>query len=161
MPRPTNATLRLELLGQIDEDLQSVHAGRKRRHDDLAGRAAEHLFERLDDGPLRAGEPAPVGVRAVGKQRQHAGRAKFGEPVEIEGLAVERRLVDLEVAGVHDRSDGRVNSHGQAVGNAVRHPQELDAKRADRDAIHAVRPARADPARRCRALRAWVRPARA
>ena len=51
---------------------------------------------------LRAGEAAPVDVRAVGEERQHALGAELREPMDVEVLAVERRLVDLEVAGVDD-----------------------------------------------------------
>ena len=68
------------------------------------------------------------------KQRQHARRAELGEAVQIEGLAVERRLIDLEVAGVHDDAGRRVNRQRQAVRHAVRDAQELDAERADRHA---------------------------
>ena len=40
---------------------------------------------------------------------------ELGEPVEVEVLAVERRLVDLEVAGVDDRADRRVDRQRDAV----------------------------------------------
>ena len=53
-------------------------------------------------------------------------------------LAVDRRLIDLEVAGVHDDADRRVNRQRHAVGHAVRHADEFHRERADRDAV--VRP---------------------
>ena len=65
------------------------------------------------------------------KQRQHAFRSQRREAVQIEVLAVERRLVHLEVAGVHDRAGRRVDRQRHAVGNAVRDAQELDLERAD------------------------------
>ena len=45
------------------------------------------------------GEALAIDVGAVGEQRQHALRAELGEAVQVEVLAVDRRLVDLEVAG--------------------------------------------------------------
>ena len=62
--------------------------------------------KRVDDFELRAGEPAPLDVGAVGEQHQHAGGAELREAVEIDVLAVERRLVDLEVAGVQTTPRG-------------------------------------------------------
>ena len=50
------------------------------------------------------------------RQRQHAARTQFGEPVEVEVLAVERRLVDLEVARVDHRSDRRPIATASASG---------------------------------------------
>ena len=50
------------------------------------------------------GESLPVDVGAVGEQRQHALRAELGKPVQVEMLAVDWRLVDLEVAGVDDHA---------------------------------------------------------
>ena len=41
-------------------------------------------------------------------------------------LAVDRRLIDLEVAGVDDDADRRVNRQRHAVGHAVRDADELD-----------------------------------
>ena len=51
--------------------------------------------------------------------------------MEVELLAVDRRLIDLEVAGVQDDADRRVNRQRDAVGHAVRDANELDAKPAD------------------------------
>ena len=36
------------------------------------------------------------------KQRQDAGGAELRQPVQVHVLAVERRLIDLEVAGVNN-----------------------------------------------------------
>ena len=54
----------------------------------------------VDDLDLRTGEALAIDVGAVGEQRQHALGAELGEAVQVEVLAVDRRLVDLEVAGV-------------------------------------------------------------
>ena len=62
------------------------------------------------------------------------------DAVKVDVLAVERRLVDLEVAGVHDHAARRLDRQRDAVRHAVRDAQELDHERSDRDAI-----ARLDP----------------
>jgi hypothetical protein len=95
-----------ELRRQAHQDLHPVDARGEGRHQQPAGRTREHLLERLDDVELRAAVAAAIDVRAVGEERQHALGAERREPVEVEVLAVERRLVDLEVAGVHDDPSG-------------------------------------------------------
>ena len=50
-------------------------------------------------------------------------------------LAVDRRLIDLEVAGVDDDAGRRVDGQRHAVGDAVRDADELDLERADGDAL--------------------------
>ena len=62
-------------------------------------------------------------------------RAELREAMDVEMLAVERRLIDLEVAGVDDDAERRVNRQRHAVGHAVRDADELDRERADRDPI--------------------------
>ncbi len=123
------------LLGQVHEHLHPVQARREQRDDDLPLGRGEDLLERVDDLQLRAGVARPVDVRAVAEERQHAPRAQLGEPVEIHVLAVERRLVDLEVPGVHDRAGRRVDRQRHAVRHAVRHADELDLERPDRDGL--------------------------
>ena len=83
----------------------------------------------VDDVDFRAGEAAAVDVRAVGQQRQHAGRAELGEPVDVDVLAIERRLIDLEVAGVDDHAARRLDRDRDAVRHAVRDAQELERER--------------------------------
>ena len=103
----------------------------------LAVRAREELFERVDDLDLRAGEALAIDVGAVGKQREHALRAQLREAMQVEVLAVDRRLIDLEVAGVDDRAGRRGDGERHAVGHAVRDANELDRQRADGDRVAA------------------------
>ena len=86
--------------------------------------------KRVGDLELRAGEALAIDVGAVGEQRQHAGGAELGEPVEVDVLAVERRLVDLEIAGVDDDAVRRRDRQRDAVRHAVRDAQELDREAA-------------------------------
>ena len=112
---PEERHLAIELRGEVHEDLHPVDARRERGHDQPAGGAGEDLLERFDDFALRSGEAAAVDVGAVGKQRQDARRAELREPVHVEMLAVDRRLIDLEVARVDDDADRRVNGERDAV----------------------------------------------
>ena len=62
------------------------------------------LAERLADGPLRRRVARVLGARRVGQQADHALLAELGEDREVRQLAVDRGVVELEVAGVDDRS---------------------------------------------------------
>ena len=53
--------------------------------------------------------------------------------MQIEGLAVERRLIDLEVAGVQQHALRRADHHRDAVRHAVRDAHEFEGERTDRD----------------------------
>ena len=55
--------------------------------------------------------------------------AELREAVHVEVLAVERRLIDLEVAGVNHDAARRVDRQRHAVGHAVRDAEELDRER--------------------------------
>jgi hypothetical protein len=89
----------IELRRQIHEDLHAVDARRERRHDQLAADAREDFLEGFDDVEFRAREAAAIDVGAVGEQRQHPFGPELREAEHGEMLAVDRRLVDLEVAG--------------------------------------------------------------
>ncbi len=60
-------------------------------------------------------------------------------------LAVDRRLVDLEVAGVHDDAERRVNRQRDAVRHAVGHADELDGQRSDVHPIAGAHGVQLDP----------------
>ena len=130
---PDECDLPIELRREIDEQLQSIDACGEGRDDDLAGRAAEHFFKTFDHVALGAGKAAAIRVRAVGEKREHAGRAELGEPMQIERLSVERRLIDLEIAGVNQNTSWRVNRQRDAVRHAMRDAHKLDAQRTDAD----------------------------
>ncbi len=134
-PAPHERDLALKLIRQVDENLHPVHARRERRHEQLARGRREHFLERVLDFQLRPREAAAVDVRAVAEQRQHAGAAEFGKSVHVEMLSVDRRLIDLEVARVHDGPGRRVHRQRDAIGHAVRDAQELDLAVADAHAL--------------------------
>ena len=132
---PAERDLPAELVGEIDHDLHPEDARREHRDDDLAARAGEDLFEGVDHLGLGAGKPPPVDVGAVGEQRQHAALAEFAEPVQVKALAVDRGLVDLEVAGVDDGAGRRLDRQRHAVWDGMRDAHELDGERAHLDTV--------------------------
>ena len=67
--------------------------------------------------------------------------AQFGEARHIEALAVHRRVVNLEVAGVDDQSGRRINRQCQRIGSRMGDAQRLDLEGSDRESL-----ARADGA---------------
>ena len=125
----------IELGRQVDDELHAVDARRERGDHDLARRRREDLVEGVDDVGLRPGHAAAVDVGAVGEQRQDPGGAQLGQPPQIGRLVIERRVVDLEVAGVDQHALRRVQRHGDAVGDAVGDADELDLERADRHPV--------------------------
>ena len=64
----------------------------------------KNLLECVDHVEFRAGESLPIDVGTVAEQREHAPAAELGQTVNIELLAVEWGLIELEVAGVDDRA---------------------------------------------------------
>ena len=55
--------------------------------------------------------------------------------MHVEVLSVDRRLIDLEIARVHDRTRRRVQRNRHAVGHAVRHAQKFGFALADAHAL--------------------------
>ena len=159
IPRPTKATWRSNCRGQVDEHLHAVEARGERGDDELALGAGEQLLEGVLDVGLRAGEAAAIDVGAVDNSASTPSAPSCAKRGRSNGLAVERGVVDLEVAGVDQHALRRVDGDRDAVGHAVRDADELDRERArwrrDRRARRRAGRTRA----RCRALRAWARPA--
>src|SRR3954447_3043239 len=100
-PAPDERYSPIELRGQIGQDLDPIEARRKHRDHDLPGRAREDLLESVDDIHFRTGEASPVDIRAIGQEREYAGRSQLREAVDVDVLAIERRLVNLEVTGMN------------------------------------------------------------
>ncbi len=78
-------------------------------------------------------KPGALGVRRVGEQQPDATVAAgdLAEQREVGVAAVDRREVELEVAGVDDRALGREERDREAVRHRVRDGDELAVDRAD------------------------------
>ena len=110
--------------------------GGRHHHAGLAG------HQLLDLGTQHRFRPAGMVGKHVGgiaDQRAHARPRDFGPELGIEGLAHQRGLVQLEVAGVHHPSRRRVDHQRRGLGDRVRHRQEGQRERPD---LLAMRPGR-------------------
>ena len=117
--------------GGIQHLLHAVDVTREARHDDAAGRLADHLVEHRADRPLERREARDVGVRGVDEEQVDALFAEPREGAEVGEPAVERQLVHLEVAGGQHRARGRADGDGERVGDGVVDRDELEVERAE------------------------------
>ena len=78
---------------------------------------------RGDDGVFGRREAGPLDVGAVAEKRENAFVAITRESVKVEGLAVDRSWINLEIAGVDDDAHRRSNRERDAINGAVRHVQ--------------------------------------
>ena len=106
--RPTIATLRPDLDGDVDRLLHPVDVRRERRDENAARALRDDLPERLADEALGAGDAGPLGVRRVAEQEIDAAVAELGEPPDVGLHPVHRRVVDLAVGGVEDAARRRL-----------------------------------------------------
>ena len=96
----------------------------------------EDAVERLADLALGAGAALALDVGRVGEQGEHALLAELRQLVDVGHAAVDRRVVELVVAGVHDAALGRLDDDRQGVGHAVAHGAEAHGER--REVEHRV-----------------------
>ena len=71
-----------------------------------------------------------LGVGGIGEHAEHALVADRGDSRKIGRLAVDRRLIELEVAGMEDRSNRRAQRERASPGDRVVHVDELGFDRA-------------------------------
>ena len=75
-----------------------------------------------------------VGVRGIRKQQVDALLGKLVDGVVVGRDAIDGRLIELEVARVHDGAGRRLNIEAECAGNRVRHRKELERKAAETEA---------------------------
>ena len=76
-------------------------------------------------------KPGPLRVGRVAEQQVDAAVPDLGELADVGALPVDRRVVELVVAGVDDPSARRLQDDGGRVGDRVRHADQLDPERAE------------------------------
>ena len=91
----------------------------------------EDRAERLADEPLGARVARALGVRRVAEQEVDAAVPDLRERADVGLEPVDRRVVELPVARVHDAPGVRLDDERDGVGDRVRDADELDAKRAE------------------------------
>jgi len=77
----------------------------------------------------------PLGVRRVGEHHQHTLFADLGDRGEVGRIAVDRRLIEFEVAGVEHDSQRRADRQRAGAGQRV---VDVDELRLDIPEAHAV-----------------------
>ena len=77
--------------------------------------------------------PGRLGVGGVRHEQVDADLAELGERAVVGQAPVDRRLIELEVAGVDDVAHRRADEHADRVGDGVVHGEEVEAEGAERD----------------------------
>ncbi len=116
---------------RVESLLDAVDVGREGRDDDPAGTLTEQLLEGLPDGALGRGEAIAFRVRTVRHQQHDAVVPEVRQARHVGRLAIDGRLVHLEVGGVDHHADRRLDGERGGVGDAVRNVDELDFEGAE------------------------------
>jgi hypothetical protein len=112
-----------------------VDVRRERRDHDAALRTAEDLLQPRADAGFARREAGAVGVRRVAAEAEHALAAELREPRDVGRDPIHRRLVELVVAGHEHRPELGARGDRDAVGDRVRHVDELDVERPEREPL--------------------------
>ena len=121
--------------GGVEDLLDAGDVAREGRDDHPAVERLHDLAERLADGPLGRGVARVLGAGRVRQEADDALRAELGEDREVGQLAVDRGVVELEVAGVDDDAGRRPEGDAHRVRDRVADPERDDAERADLDLV--------------------------
>ncbi len=132
---PDDAHFAAILERDVDHLLNAVHRARKARDHDFLRRRSEQFLESRHNRAFRRRVARPLDVRAVAKERQHSLASIFRKRIEVERLAVHRRVINLEIAGMDDCSHRRAHCQRHTLNRAVRHVQKFDLERPDGDGL--------------------------
>ena len=115
------------LLGEFEGEAEPGDGGREAGEEEALLGLGEDLVETGAHGFLAGGPAAAIDVGRVLEEGEDASvLAEVGECLEIEGLAVRRREVDLEVTGVQDDADRGVDGECDAIDQRVGDPDGHD-----------------------------------
>ena len=102
---------------------------RKCRQEKPAARARRELAQHRLERTFRARASRALDVGRIREQHGDALGAKLGKALAIEQRAVHRRVVDFEIAAVHDDARRRANRERDRVGRRMRDANRLDRER--------------------------------
>jgi hypothetical protein len=119
------------LAGQLEGDADAVDGGREAAEEELLFGARKDFVEAGNDGALAGRVAGALDVGGVLQQGEDAALAVFGEGVQVEGVAVDGREIDFEVAGVDDDADGGFDGQGDAIDQRVGDADGLDGEGAE------------------------------
>ena len=123
--------LALHVRGGVEDLLDARDVAGEGGDDHAAVERLHDLAEGLADDALGRRVARVLGPRRVGQQADDALLAQAREDVEVGQLAVDRRVVELEVAGVHDDAHGRPQRDAHGVRDRVADPERDRRERAD------------------------------
>ena len=126
-----DADLALILCRHVDNLLQAMDIGRKRRDDDALVTVLKELIKAVDHARFRGAVAGTLHVRGVRQQREHALVAELAETRQVDHAALNGREVDLEVTRVDDGADRRFDRQRNGIGNAVVRMDELHLEAAE------------------------------
>ena len=101
------------------------------RDDDAMGRAADPFLEGRFGITLDSGSALDIGSGRIAQEEAHPVARHLREPVPIETLALTGIQFDLEVAGMDDRADRRIQDEPRRVGDRMVHGEALYRDRAN------------------------------
>ena len=123
------------LVGEFHGEVDAVDGTREAGDEEAALGVGEDFVELAADGALAGRVSLALDVGGILKEREHALFAVFGEGVQIEELVVGGRGIDLEIAGVNDDAERRVNGERDAIDQAVRDADGMDGERCRLEAL--------------------------
>src|SRR5690242_6200658 len=120
---------------QLERQLDAVN-GRGEAGDEQAPLCpGEHLVELAPHRALTRRVAGPLDVGGILKQRQHSLLAVFGEGMQVEQPVIGGCGVHLEVAGVDDHAQRRVNGQRNAIHQTMRYLNRVNREWADGEAL--------------------------
>ncbi len=128
----------VEISGRVDDLLDARDVAGERSDDHAALEAFHDLAERLAHGSLRERVAGILRARGVGQKAYDAVLSEFGQHGEIRAAAVDRRMVELEVAGSHDSAHRCVERHAHRVRDRMADAERLDPEGPDLELVAGI-----------------------
>ena len=126
------------LAGGIADLLQTMDVARERRNEHATRRVLDGVQQVGTNLGLGLGKAGNRGVGGVGKQQVDTLLGKAADSGIVGRDAVDGRLVELKVAGVHNGTLVGADEHAQSAGNGVRHREEVERDAAEVDMAAAL-----------------------
>ena len=123
------------LVGELDREIDAVNRRRKAGNEKPPLGVGEYFVELSSYGALAGRVSLALDVGGILEQSQHAVLAVFGEGVQVEKFVVGGRGIDLEIAGVNDDAERRVDGERNAIDQAVRHLDGMNGERSGLEAL--------------------------
>ena len=126
------------LAGGVADLLQAMDVARERRDEHTARGVLDGVQQVGTDLGLGLGKARNRGVSGVGKQQVDTLLGKAADGGIIGRDAIDGRLVELKVTGVHNGALVGANEHAQSTRNGVRHREEVERDATEIDVASAL-----------------------